>query len=253
MKIPSKTTHSLSLLCWAYNEEENVEAFLAKSLKDLERVCDDFEIVIIDDGSTDRTAELVKKFASQDHRIRLIQHPRNLNVGACTKTAIKAASKEILFWNTVDNSYDTADLDRPLAYLDSYDIVQRVRIGGGSDNRWKKFVSRVNYWLIRLLSGVPLTDFQNCTFHRSQAVKALKLESNSSVINPEMLIKRYYQGARIKEVPIKFTPRQKGEAKGTKWRFLLRSASQVLWYVPRWRLAGLIKGRPGKVSRYWED
>ncbi len=247
-----KLPYSLSLLCWALNEEESAHDFLTKSLADLERVSDDIEIIVVDDGSTDRTVEIIQEMSARENRIVLIRHPRNLNVGVCTKTAVARATKEILFWNTFDNAYDTTDLARILIHLKDYDIVQRVRLNGGSDDRFKGFISRINYLLLRFLSGVPLTDFQNQTFHRTADVQGLNIETTTPVANPELLIKRFHQGATIKETPMTFTIRKKGKATGTTWRFIFKAFVQVLWYVPQWRikaaLSGWVKGKVIKAA-----
>jgi len=235
-------------LAWAYNEEINVEDFITKSIRDLERVSDDFELILVDDGSTDATGSLIEKYARKDGRIKLIKHSYNMNVGKCIPHAVKAATKEILFWNTFDNSYDTADLERYLKWLDHYDIVQCVRPHGGSDNLIKHIISRVNYFILRLASGVPMSDFQNRTFHRTRRAQKIVFESNSAITNPEMLIKCYYEGAAIAEVPLEFTRREKGEAKGTKLPFLLRSIGQVLRWALLWRFRAFPWTKAGTVT-----
>lgn len=248
--VEKKFQKSLSLLAWAYNEEENVDPFIEESLANLEAVCDDYELVLVDDGSTDRTAELITAWTRKNPRVRLVRHKVNMNIGYAIPTAIHAATKEFLFWNTFDNSYDTKNLWERVQWLDRFDIVQCVRLKGKSDNGIKLFISRVNYWLLRLLSGIPLTDFQNCTFHRTKSVQAIDFEARSALTNPEMIIKLYHQGARIKELPITFTPRERGEAKGTKPGILLKSILDVFVWVPRWRLRALFSGgRRGSVDR----
>src|SRR5262249_33708458 len=105
-----KFDRGISLLAWAYNEEILIEDFLQRAVELLDQAALDWEIVLVDDCSTDRTAEIVAAFAARERRIRLVRHERNLNVGMACRTAIAHAGKEFLFWQTVDWSYDIGKL-----------------------------------------------------------------------------------------------------------------------------------------------
>lgn len=188
----NKFDHGVSLLSWAYNEEESIRGYLERATALMENAVDDYEIVLIDDGSTDRTYQIADEFRKKDPRVKIFKNEKNLNVGISSQRAIQKASKEFLFWQTIDWSYDISDLRRALEYLKEYDIVQGVRIGSKrSDTLSKAFVSIVNYILIRMLYRVPLSDFQNVTFYPSRWIRSIKFESNSSFSNPEGLIKSY--------------------------------------------------------------
>ena len=280
MELRSKFDRSVSLLCWAYNEEDSIQHYLEKATQLMDSSIKDYEIVLIDDGSTDRTYEIAKAFQEKDPKLKIFRNERNLNVGISSQRAIQKASKEFLFWQTIDWCYDISRLRIFLECLRTYNIVQGVRrnpvevkikllkpfaallklfgmkhLTRRSDTFQKAVSSLLNYVLIRVLFRVPLSDFQNVTFYRTSWIQSLKPESSSSFSNPEMLLKSHWNGMSIKEVPISFLVRNKGEAKGTRPAAIISSVKDIfrLWF--RWvllRKRGTI--RKGKIERLnpWE-
>ena len=97
LKHENKFERSVSLLCWAYNEEESLPEFLERATDLMDASVSDYEIILIDDGSTDRTYELATAFQARNHRLKVFQNERNLNVGISSRRAIQKATKEYLF------------------------------------------------------------------------------------------------------------------------------------------------------------
>ena len=181
------------------------------------------------------------------------------------RNAVRAASNDFIFTQTVDWSYDLRQLRIFLELLKHFDVVQGVRptpirlisyipvvrsiwrIRSRSDNLRKAVVSLSNYYLIKLLYGVPFRDFQNLNFYPRELAQAQTLEANSAFSNPELLIKCTAAGARVIEVPIRFFPRQLGEAKGTSIRSIRRALFDVLGNWWRWgRSLPRVDGRDGR-------
>ncbi len=252
-----KFDRSVSWLCWAYNEEGLIKDYLIRANNLLRENVKDYEIVVIDDCSTDRTDEIIKSVMEEIPQIKLIRNPVNLNVGLSSQKAIMSATKEYLFWQTIDWSYDISLLRIFLELLKSYDIVAGVRrepvlaadrlikpilgvtrllgikhLTKRSDTVPKAIVSVINYLLIRFLLRVPLSDYQNVVFYPTKLIQSITYESKSSFANPEGLIKAYWKGASLIEVPISFLPRQLGEAKGTRLKAIKGSVSDIfrLWF-----------------------
>lgn len=267
----AKFGRSVSLLAWGYNEEALIEGFLARAVSLMDAAVADYEIVFVDDGSTDRTGALADAFAAAHPQVRVVHHPRNLNVGLAGRTAIGSACKDYLFWQTVDWSYDLKYLRQCLELLDYYDVVQGVRpvpirllsyipfvrsiyrVRSRSDTLRKAVVSLVNYYIIRILFGLRFHDFQNVTFYRTKLVQSFAMQSRTSFANAEFLIRSYDAGARFIEVPIPFIKRSQGTAKGTKLRTILRSVTDIArnWLAWGWRmrLDGRLAPAPRRIDR----
>ena len=241
-----KFERSVSLLAWGLNEEDLLEAFLDRAFALLEETSTDYEVVFVDDGSTDRTPELLVAYAKKEPRLKIVRHDRNYNVGIACRTAIANASKEFLFWQTVDWSYDVGNLRIFLELLNHFDVVQGIRpvpirllsyipvlrsiyrVNKRSDTFRKAIVSLGNYYLLRVLFGAKFHDFQNITFYPTKFVQSLSIVGRTSFVNPELLLKSYARGVRIIEVPIRFIPRSQGDAKGTRLAAILRSVTDTL-------------------------
>lgn len=272
-----KFDRGVSLLCWAYNEEGSIAAYLAQATRLMEETVSDYEIVLIDDGSTDRTYEIASRFQEVNQHLKIFRNERNLNVGISSQRAIQRASKEFLFWQTIDWCYDISHLREYLGYLNEYDIVQGVRrkpvqvkikflkpfvalvklfgmqhLTRRSDTISKALVSLINYLFIRILFRLPLSDYQNVTFYPTEWIQSVKYESRSSFANPEGLIKSYWAGKSIKEVPISFIPRGQGDAKGTRIKSIIVSVEDILRLWFKWILlrkrGSIIKGRISRLG-----
>ena len=271
------------MLCWAYNEEGSIEGYLERASRLMNDTVLDYEIILIDDGSTDKTFEIASKFQERNPKLKIFKNEKNLNVGISSQRAIQKASKEFLFWQTIDWCYDISGLRKFLEYLKTHDIVQGARrrpvevrirllkpvaavlklfgikhLTKRSDTIPKAIVSVINFILIRILFRMPLSDFQNVTFYRTEWIQSIQYEAKSSFVNPEGLIKSYWSGKSIKEVPISFIPRVKGESQGTKLRSIISSVQDIftLWF--KWVVLRKRKFvRKGKIYRIdpseWEE
>jgi glycosyltransferase involved in cell wall biosynthesis len=239
---------SLSMLGWALNEEANIAEYIEQAEKFLTSLTQDFELVLIDDGSTDRTAAIVEEHQRARPWIRLHRNGRNRGSGYNTKVAISLARKDYLFWQMVDWSYDLTHLGEYLPYLGKdCDVLQGVRQGTvsfsglfsqRSDTAYKGLVSITNYLFVRALFRMPVHDFQNVTVYPARLIQSVTLESESAFTNPECLLKVWWKGATIREFPVAFLKRRKGVAKGTRPRVVLRSIADILRWWFRWIVLG---------------
>ncbi len=243
------------MIAWGYNEEALIGGFLDRALALLEEAVSDYELILVDDGSTDRTGEIAQAHARKNPRLRVITHERNMNVGPSLKRAMAAARKEFVFWQTVDWSYDLTYLRIFLELLKHFDVVVGVRpvpirllsyipvvrsiyrVRTRSDNFHKAIISLGNYYLVRILYRMDFHDFQNIHFYPTAVAQSFTLEGNSSFLAPELMARAMTRGCRFLEVPIPFIPRSEGRAKGTQLLSILRSVRDIWrsWFRWGWR------------------
>ena len=229
-----KKPYSISLWAWALNEEDLVESFVAQSIRDLEKVTQDYEIIIIDDGSSDRTWELMQQLAKNNPKIKIDKHPTNLRPGICMHTCLKHTTKDIVFWNTVDMFFDSTKLQEWLDALEDCDMVQGIRTDLAANTPYRKLTHLVNYWMIRILFAINIREFQNVKFLHADFLRKVGLESGSTFTNPECSIKAFWQGLTIKEKSMVFLPRKAGKAKGAIPVGILESFRDIFKYWVKW-------------------
>ena len=242
-----RVSFSLSMLGWALNEEENVVAYIDRAGAVLSALTDRYELILIDDGSTDRTWELMRQAQATRAWLRIYRNERNRGPGYNTKRALALAEQDYVFWQTVDWAYDISELLASLHLLERYDILQGVRgnaltLGSifkyRSDSAYKGLVSYLNYKLVRILFRLPISDYQNVTVYPRRVIQAVALESESSFINPECLLKTWWQGLAFKEIHVGFLKRERGTGKGTTPRAIAAAVRDIFRWWVRWVVLG---------------
>jgi glycosyltransferase involved in cell wall biosynthesis len=242
---------TLSMLGWALNEEENLAEYVRRAEAFLVSVSDDYELVLIDDGSVDRTWKLAGELQSTRPWLTVLKNDRNRGPGYCYRRGIGAATKNYVMAQTVDWAYDI-DAFRPVFdRLRQYDILQGVRPGEfslgtlsrRSDSLYKGIVSLTNYALIRTLFQLPFADFQNVTVCPTRLAQALQLESEGSFTNPEVMMKLYWGGASFLQVPVLFQKRGRGKGTGTRLGAIVTSIAEIVGCWFRWIVLGQYPNR----------
>jgi glycosyltransferase involved in cell wall biosynthesis len=251
---------SLSMLGWALNEEENIGRYIERAETFLRTLTDDFEVIIVDDGSSDKTWAIAMSYQATRPWLRMVRNDGNKGPGYCIKRTVAMSQKDFLFWQTVDWSYDLSRLEEFMPQLADGVILQGVRcnaaVGRGlfkhrSDNAWKALVSIVNYGLIRVLFRLPLADYQNVTVYPRELIQSAVLETESAFTNPECLLKTWWKGAHFREFPSPFIKRMRGQAKGTRlWAIWSAVTDIVAWWF-RWIVLGRRADRASGTVEPW--
>jgi glycosyltransferase involved in cell wall biosynthesis len=221
-----KFEHSVSLMVWAHNEADLIESFVERATGLLDRTVQDWEIVFIDNCSTDRTPTLLRALVAREPRLKVFRHMRILESGLTYRSALHHAKKGFCFWQTIDWSYDLSNLRIFLELLKHFDVVTgihpvptgtgsaygihgsiyRARHGG---ERLANVVLAFGYYsALRILFGMPLHDFQNINFVGTKRARQFEFTSRTSFIHAELLLRSYHDNRRFIEVPIHARPQE---------------------------------------------
>lgn len=228
--------YSISMVVPAYNEEELIGDFITQSISDLEQVSDDYEIVLVNDGSTDKTSAIAEKLAGTHPCLKIINLPQNSGVGVATKIGLRAATKEVVFNNTVDAFFDTKELPQFLPYLEDYDVISGYRTNLKSNNIYGKILTLGNYYLIKFLFLPKLRAYQTVQFFKKPFLDKIDIEASTTFIAPELLIKAYNLGCRIKEIGTEYKKRKKGKGKCGKPINVFKSFRDIIKFWFKWRI-----------------
>lgn len=228
-----------SLGCFfpVFNEEENVGPLLDEALAELPRLAETFEIVAVDDGSQDATADVVRGYAERHAEVRLLSHPTNLGYGHAIRSGLDHTHGDVVALVDGDRQFRIADLARLASRLDDADIVAGYR-AHRADSGWRLFVARVYHALLHRTFGLGLRDV-DCGFKliRRAVIDAVgpALESRAAFISPELLIRAERAGFRIVEVEVPHHPRVAGRSKGATPRVIARTLGEIvrLWRTLR--------------------
>ena len=222
-RTKGRTLTTLSVILPAYNEELNLERVVTSALKILPSVSSSFEIIIVNDGSRDRTGEIATRLADLSDHIRVVHHPQNRGYGAALKSGIEQAKNDLIFFCDSDGQFTLEDLPRLLAWIDRFDMVIGYR-----EQRQDPLHRRLNAagWnlLVRAVFGLQVRDI-DCAFKvfRRQIFDRVGIDTVGAMVNTEILSRSLRSGFTMKEVPVRHFPRQFGEQTGAKPRVILKA------------------------------
>ena len=204
---------SISLFLPAWNEEDYVERSVMRALEVLPRLTDDFEIIVVNDASTDRTQEICEQLAARIPQFRFITHPVNLKLGGAMRTGLSASTKDIVVYSDIDLPFDLEELKRALhlmEYLEA-DMLCAFRFDRTSEGPKRIVYSFAYNLLIRTLFGVHVKDinFSFKVMHR-KVLESVELNSLGSFIDAELVVKAIHQGFRVFQMGVDYFPRTRG-------------------------------------------
>ncbi len=204
---------SISLFLPAWNEEEYLERAVSRATRVLSRLSDDWELIIVDDASTDRTPAIAEALAAKHRQVRVIHHERNLKLGGSIKTGLAASTKDIVVYSDTDLPFDLDELERALHLLDylEADMICAFRFDRTSEGLKRIVYSFVYNALIRQLFDVQLKDinFSFKVMHR-RVLESIELKSEGSFIDAELVVKAIRKGFRVFQMGVDYFPRTRG-------------------------------------------
>ena len=220
------TLPSVSVVMPAYNEEDIIETVARNCATYLETVCKDYEVVVVNDGSKDKTGEILDRLHAENPRIVPV-HQANTGYGGALQAAFKNATKEYIFFMDSDNQFDIRELDKLIPHLGSVDVVLGYR-EHRQDHLGRKFNAFGWKTLVNILFGLGVRDI-DCAFKifkRDKLMMALP-ESEGAMINTEMLVKLKRRQTKWVEVPVTHYPRLGGQATGANIKVIIKAFKEL--------------------------
>jgi glycosyltransferase involved in cell wall biosynthesis len=221
----------------AYNERECLESVVRNAREVMTRLRETYEVLVIDDGSTDGTAALADELSARWPEVRVVHHPKNLSFSGAIRSLHTNSRGRWLFLCPADGQVDVAEIEPFLAQRNGVDVVLGYRLT--KPDPWYRRMNSVLFKVMtRMLFGFRYREISNCKLYKVDLLRELDVLSvpGTATIEPEVIFRLGRRGARFAEVPYHLLPRQGGTAKGARLSMILKTFVALFWL--RVRLIG---------------
>jgi len=235
MSVPASAKPAgLSVFFPAYNDSGTIASMVIRAVQAASELTPDYEVIVVNDGSSDATAAVADELASKYSNVRVIHHEKNRGYGGALQTGIRSATKELIFYTDGDAQYDPAELALLWESLTpDADIVNGYKISR-SDPLHRIIIGRLYHHIVAVMFGLKMRDV-DCDFRlmRRSMFERIDLEKTSGVICLEMMKKVQDAGFRMVEVPVHHFHRAYGKSQFFNFRRIVKTGVDVmrLWYV----------------------
>jgi len=226
---------SISVFFPAYNDAGTIASLVVLADRTLRKLTDDYEIIVVNDGSADHTAQVLSELESVYPRLRVVQHPTNKGYGSALRTGFASATKDLIFYTDGDAQYDVRELELLVPLMSGdVDVVNGYKISR-SDPMHRIFIGKTYCWLIKLAFRIKIKDV-DCDFRlvRRDSYNRVRLFSTSGTICVEMVKSFQDAGLRFAECPVHHYHRAYGKSQFFNFKRLFKTFKDLsrLW----WRL-----------------
>lgn len=218
---------SLSLVIPAYNDEQTIGRLLLDAGRLLPSICDQYEIVVCNDGSSDGTLQVIKDMAEENDNIHLINHPTNKGFGATIRELYLAGRNDYIFSLPGDYQYAPKELLTMVRGLIDNDFVIGWRVNRNDPPR-RKLQSMVYNFMLRLFYGNCNKDVNSIKLFKREILENIELQSQSPFVDAELCIRSSHAGYKVVEIPIEHLPRMTQGASGGKMSVILDTFSDLI-------------------------
>ena len=219
--------YSLSIFFPCYNEEDSIETLVGKTVETASKITSDYEIIIVNDGSSDKTGQIADRLAEQNGQVRVVHHETNSGYGAALQTGFRTATKDLVFYTDGDGQFDIGELPKLMPLITECDIVSGYRI-----NRQDGSIRKLNAlcWgtLVCILFKMRVRDI-DCAFklYKREIFDNIERQSTGALIDAEILARALRKGYTIKQIGVKHYPRLAGTQTGANLSVILRAFKEL--------------------------
>jgi dolichol-phosphate mannosyltransferase len=231
----------LSIIIPALNEERHIADSVREALKAAELTGIACEVIVVDDGSTDRTGQVALRLAEQDKRIRLVRNPRNMGLGGAYKEALAIARGTFVTWVPADASHPADGLLSAYRSIGEADIIVPKPTNPQARSRSRRVISGVYTALVNVITGFQVPYYNGLSVHRVELLRAATFSTNNFGFQAEAITRLLFRGASYKVVETFITERQLGRSKAFRIRNVLsvvKTLGRILLLSMRARFAG---------------
>ncbi len=243
--VDSSRPSGLSIFFPAYNDAGTIASMVIGAVQAARQLTDDFEVIVVNDGSGDATARIADELARLYPQVRVVHHPHNLGYGGALRSGFASATKEIVFYTDGDAQYDPSEMTLLWEELTAdIDLVNGYKISR-ADPLHRIIVGRIYHHVVKMLFGLRVRDV-DCDFRllRRRIFDRVTLEKSSGVICLEMMKKIQEAGFRIAEVPVHHYHRAYGTSQFFNFPRIYRTARDVL----RLWMSLVVRRRRGRLT-----
>jgi glycosyltransferase involved in cell wall biosynthesis len=232
-RISAGASTGLSVFFPAFNDSGTIASMVIRAVQAASKLTTDYEVVVVNDGSTDATGSILEELARTYPQVRIVHHPHNIGYGGALQTGFRTASKELIFYTDGDAQYDPGEMALLWNRMTpDVDLVNGYKISR-ADPLHRIIIGRVYHHLVSLLFNLKVRDV-DCDFRlmRHSIFDGISLEKTSGVICLEMMKKIQDAGFHIAEVPIHHYHRAYGKSQFFNFPRIFKTGVDVmrLWF-----------------------
>ena len=227
--MPEYLISELSVFFPAFNEETNIKSTVLKAKKTLVAVADSWEIIIVDDGSSDGTGQVADILSRQDKKIKVVHHKPNRGYGGALKSGFEKAKYDWVAFTDSDGQFDFGEIEKFIAKKDEADLILGYRINRADSLARKVFTFGWSAFA-RILLGLKVKDY-SCGFKmikKNAYNKLLPLVGEEKVTQIELIVKASRLGLKIVEVGVNHYPRTSGKQTGASLKVVAKSIADII-------------------------
>lgn len=227
MVVPRKPSISIFFPC--YNDSESIQKLVKNTFLTIKNISDDYEVIVIDDGSTDSSREVLKRLSKKYKFLKLVFHESNKGYGGALQSGFKSASKDLIFYTDGDGQYDVKELPILLNLMtDDVNFVNGIKMTR-HDPTYRIVIGNLYSFVIRWFFWLPIYDI-DCDFRliRREIIQNLEFSSTSGSICVELVKKSQRNGAKFRQVSVHHYQREYGQSQFFRPERLLITSWELL-------------------------